>query len=464
MAQQQNKLSYFSFLFILTIGLLIRLFLINKTQLRQWFENRVEISTPLTSWNRVLEGIYHKRTIGLSNSYQCDIVNEIPIMLKFYEILVCLFTKEYINYVFIFVDGLNSIVLYLISIDVINYLTRLEETNTKKGKYKNFTNEAGASQDKFLLNSKNFNVNYWSLFTLAVYLFNPFGWASCVALSTVVFQNLFLLSWLYFLINGNVVVSFLFLGMHANITVYSVVLIIASISFLIQRNFGLGNQAPNQNLIIKSVLNYLITFLLITTSIFMLNLYLENFNTRFIECTYLFIMKIPDLVPNLGLFWYFFTEMFDHFIVFFTFVFQFNAFIYSIPLTIRLKDDPVVNIFLQVGFLSILKSYPSVGETGLYISLLPMLSYLFPLMRNFLVYSCMLLASTVLAPIMFYLWLGSGGGNANFYFAITLVSSVGQIFLLVDVLYANLKSEFIKTNGAEIPKLKDGSLAAFSLE
>jgi phosphatidylinositol glycan class U len=76
----------------------------------------------------------------------------------------------------------------------------------------------------------------------------------------------------------------------------------------------------------------------------------------------------------------------------------------------------------------------------------------------------MLLASTVLAPIMFYLWLGSGGGNANFYFAITLVSSVGQIFLLVDVLYANLKSEFIKTNGAEIPKLKDGSLAAFSLE
>ena len=76
----------------------------------------------------------------------------------------------------------------------------------------------------------------------------------------------------------------------------------------------------------------------------------------------------------------------------------------------------------------------------------------------------MLLASTVLAPIMFYLWLGSGGGNANFYFAITLVSSVGQIFLLVDVLYANLKREFIKKNGACIPKSKNGMAALFALE
>jgi phosphatidylinositol glycan class U len=76
----------------------------------------------------------------------------------------------------------------------------------------------------------------------------------------------------------------------------------------------------------------------------------------------------------------------------------------------------------------------------------------------------MFLAATVLAPIMFYLWLGSGGGNANFYFAITLVYAIGQIFLLVDVLYAHLKREFIKENGPEIPKNVQGEMGIFSLD
>jgi GPI-anchor transamidase subunit U len=272
--------------------------------------------------------------------------------------------------------------------------------------------------------------------------------------------------WLHFLLAGNAWASFAFLALHANITVYSVVLVFASISFLDQKFNFLDKKdkqkEPKQNL--WQLLGYLSLFFAMAFLVFAINLYFEDFNFRFIECTYMFIMKTPELMPNLGLFWYFLTEMFDHFLIFFTIVFQVNAFIYAIPLTIRLKDDPIVNIFVQVGLLATLKSYPSVGETSLYVSMLPMLSYLFPLMRNILVYSCMLLASTVLAPVMFYLWLGSGGGNANFYFAITLVNAVGQIFLLVDVLYANLKREFIKKNGADIPKCKSGANALFALE
>ncbi len=93
-----------------------------------------------------------------------------------------------------------------------------------------------------------------------------------------------------------------------------------------------------------------------------------------------------------------------------------------------------------------------------------MAAYLFPLLRNFLVYSCMLVASVVLAPIMFYLWVGSGGGNANFYFAITLVYSVGLIFLIVDMFYALLRREFIRLNGAGVPLDKNGQPALFHLE
>jgi len=48
-------------------------------------------------------------------------------------------------------------------------------------------------------------------------------------------------------------------------------------------------------------------------------------------------LSVPDQTPNLGLFWYFFTETFEHFRVFFLCVFQMNAFVYVIPLTIRFR-------------------------------------------------------------------------------------------------------------------------------
>ncbi|CAF0895359.1 unnamed protein product [Brachionus calyciflorus] len=337
----------------------------------------------------------------------------------------------------------------------------MENFNLINGKYTRYL-ESSKKQENFLLTEKTFSPSFWSLFSLVCYLFNPLNLACCMSQSTVLIHNLILLLWLNFLLHGKVFMSYLFLALHTNITVYSFVLIGASISFIRQKYYVLRRKElkSNFNLILKNFS----FFTVLVALIFCLNLYLENYNTRFVECTYLFILKVTDLVPNMGLFWYFFTEMFDHFLTFFTFVFQLNAFMYSIPLTLRLKNDPIVNILIQIGFLYVFKSYPSIGETGFYTSLLPCVAYLFPLMRNVLVYSCMLIAAGVLAPVMFYLWLGSGGGNANFYFAITLVFSIGQIFLLVDVLYANLKREFIKMNGSYVPKNKDGILATFSLE
>lgn len=45
---------------------------------------------------------------------------------------------------------------------------------------------------------------------------------------------------------------------------------------------------------------------------------------------------LSDLTPNVGLFWYFFIEMFDQFRAFFLVVFQLHAFIFAAPLTIKL--------------------------------------------------------------------------------------------------------------------------------
>lgn len=50
-----------------------------------------------------------------------------------------------------------------------------------------------------------------------------------------------------------------------------------------------------------------------------------------------FRITAPDLTPNVGLYWYFFTEMFEQFRPFFTYVFLINICIYSIPLSTKLR-------------------------------------------------------------------------------------------------------------------------------
>ena len=53
-----------------------------------------------------------------------------------------------------------------------------------------------------------------------------------------------------------------------------------------------------------------------------------------------------------------------------------------------------------------------------------------------------LLYSTLLGPAFYYLWIYAGSGNANFFYAITLVWSLGLSVLLGDSIYAILRDEW----------------------
>ena len=68
--------------------------------------------------------------------------------------------------------------------------------------------------------------------------------------------------------------------------------------------------------------------------------------------------------------------------------------------------------------------------------------HLFPLMRyTFLAASTMMYASC-LGPAFYHLWIYAGSGNANFFYAITLVWSLGQSLLVSDLAFAALRDEW----------------------
>ncbi|CAD7697318.1 unnamed protein product [Ostreobium quekettii] len=167
--------------------------------------------------------------------------------------------------------------------------------------------------------------------------------------------------------------------------------------------------------------------------------------------TYGFMLRVEDLTPNIGLFWYFFTEMFDNFRSFFIFVFHSLSVLFLVPMMVRMPEQPLVIAVLQCIINALFKPYPTISDIALYMGLLP----LFPvLMRHFqwwffMCNSFLLLA--VLGPAMWHQWIQVGSANSNFFYSITLLLAIWQVVLLVMLVDAalskgqNLEKESQKT-------------------
>jgi phosphatidylinositol glycan class U len=55
--------------------------------------------------------------------------------------------------------------------------------------------------------------------------------------------------------------------------------------------------------------------------------------------------------------------------------------------------------------------------------------------------SAAILYASVLGPAFYHLWVYAGSGNANFFYAITLVWSLGLSIVLGDSMFAALRDE-----------------------
>lgn len=163
---------------------------------------------------------------------------------------------------------------------------------------------------------------------------------------------------------------------------------------------------------------------------------------EFLSSTYGVQLLLPDLTPNVGLWWYFFIEMFDSFRAFFLGVFWLHLSSYVAGLTIRLRRQPLFVITTLLGIFAIFKPYPSISDTSLFLAVLPLYRHVFPLMRYTFLAASTILYATMLGPAFYYLWIYAGSGNANFFYAITLVWSLGLSILVADALFAVLRDEW----------------------
>lgn len=195
---------------------------------------------------------------------------------------------------------------------------------------------------------------------------------------------------------------------------------------------------------------------------------ITGFSWEFIPATYGVHILFPDLTPNVGLWWYFFIEIFDSFRDFFLGVFWLHLAGYVGGLTVRLRRQPLFIITSSIGIFAIFKPYTSIADISLYFALLPLYRHLSPceystfqsprssrksemtniqkVTRYTFFAAAAILYATLLGPAFYHLWIYAGSGNANFFYAITLVWSLGLIILVADMIFAALRDEWEQEN------------------
>ncbi|KAK0543688.1 hypothetical protein OC845_005998 [Tilletia horrida] len=276
----------------------------------------------------------------------------------------------------------------------------------------------------------------WALRVAALYLANPFNLVSCWSQSTKPLSSALTLLALQQAIEGSAFLSTLILSLGAHISLYPI-LQIPPLILLARQQASAKNKNSKSTLALLGAIAGLLVGLGGGTYAAWL---LEGQSWKWVMRTWGSIVFLTDLTPNIGMWWYFIMEMFDHFRDFFLLVLNAHVLTYVAPFTIKYRDDPLFAFTALAGILAIFQSYPTVGDSGLFWGLAALFPELFSYMRYPLVTSLIHIYCAFLLPTFNTLWLGpgsrSGSGNANFFYAITLVYSLGGGLGLLDLCYA----------------------------
>ncbi|KAI5859573.1 PIG-U-domain-containing protein [Durotheca rogersii] len=369
---------------------------------------RVEISTPVTSFKRLQEGLFlYNHNVS---PYDGGVFHQAPLLLPLFSLLPSssaypLFT----HLVYVAVDLLSANALYKIA-------------------------ESGEAA----LSASRRRDRRWSGYVVAaIFLFNPFTIATCLARPTNVFTSCAILHAIAKAVSGTPFTAMLALSFATYLSMYPVLLLPPLILLAYDcRHFW------NKTSSLPQFASANVAIVGVCLSALFLGSYLLTGSWEFLGSTYGIQLTLTDLTPNVGLWWYFFIEMFDSFRAFFLGVFWLHLSCYVGGLSIRLRAQPLAVLTLLLGIFAIFKPYPSIADTNLFLAMVPLFKHVFPLLRYSFVTAATVLYSTFLGPAFYYLWIYAGSGNANFFYAITLVWSLGQSLLVSDLTFAVLRDEW----------------------
>ncbi len=207
------------------------------------------------------------------------------------------------------------------------------------------------------------------------YLFNPLTVATCLGRPTSVFTSCAVLYAIDNAVTGKPVSSMLALALASYLSLYPALLLPPLI--ILCYDLAAREEKPPTSLTLFAIVHST-TFSASIAWFFYVSYLLTGGSWEFLSSTYGVHLLLPDLTPNVGLWWYFFIEMFDSFREFFLGVFWLHLGGYVGGLSIRVRTQPLFVITTLLGIFAVFKPYPSISDTSLYFALLPLYRHIFP--------------------------------------------------------------------------------------
>lgn len=299
-------------------------------EIPDFLTRQVEISTPISSFKRLKEGLFLYEH-GVS-PYDGGLFHQAPLLLVIFQSFAP-------SLVFTGLDLLNALSLKSIA-------------------------------DQLKLSSPRFKPLDGTLIA-AAYIFNPFTILSCLGQTTNIFTNTAIIQAVLSAQSGNAAQAMFALALGSYFNMYPVLLIPPVL--LIAHQSNVSAKPSVRDAVVN--IGYFVAALavLIGSTVF-----ITGDIWQFITSCYGMQLTVPDLTPNVGLWWYFFIEIFDSFREFFVGVFWLHMAGYAGGMTIRLQKEPLFVITSLVGLFAVFKPYPSIADVSLYLAFLPMYQHILP--------------------------------------------------------------------------------------
>ncbi|KAH9978874.1 PIG-U-domain-containing protein [Lactifluus volemus] len=272
----------------------------------------------------------------------------------------------------------------------------------------------------------------------AMYLINPYIFLPCLALSTSTLETTLQMLVLMFASRGQSSPALLMLAILSHLSLPSVLLLPPVLLLLLSDPLShLASPKPFPQRL-RSCIPLFVEF----TTFFVALVFASTLvagSWGWVRNTWGAGLLLPDLTPNPGLWWYFMTEMFDHFRPFFLMAFSVHLITYVAPLCIKFQHDPLYATFLLLGVIGTFKPYPTLSDPGIFLSLISLFPETYPYLRYPIITALLHLHAFLLLPLFHHLWIGTGTGNANFFYASTLVFGLANGGALLDCMWAGLR-------------------------
>ncbi|ORX35768.1 GPI transamidase subunit PIG-U [Kockovaella imperatae] len=375
---------------VVATGILLRVYLLFGTSAHILLRDRPELSTPQTSHRSLKEGVFQRINLPLTPGSANS------------ELYVAIFSH-------LIPFNHWSWALTWIAADLGTSIALLSFANSLS---------TGASLNDPAI--------------VASYLLNPYSIAACIAQATTSLDNLCIVFIAALAVRGHRLASMITLGLTAHVSPYVILLLPSFVLIAKTRRPG------------SWLSSVLVSCAAYAGASYALRIPLW---TRLLDLQ----VNLKDLTPNSGMWWYFFTEIFDHFRTFFLCVFQLHILAYVLPLQIRLKSDPSLVVLVMLGTIATWRSYPSLGDLGLGMSLLSCFPNVVSDLRHPLFTASVYLYTAILLPLLHALWLLTGTGNANFFYAATMVHGLNSSLAIVDIVGAVFRSSLRKAAGPVRP-------------